>query len=139
MGEITRRSAVAQDQEPFMPETSYGTALPLPSLSLWAVPRQIVEAEALGSDVRVQLLSPRYRDPLLKRFVVPRLPDDMRWDRYPLDTRGSRIWRLVDGRRTVAELIWAYRRMYPEDHTQISERIGRFLLSLKQHGFIDVA
>ncbi len=121
-----------------MPESAYGTEFPLPSLSLWAIPRRTVEAEMVGADDRVNLLSPRYRDPILKRFVVPRLPDDMRWDRYPLDVRGSRIWRLVDGRRTVAEIVWAYRRLYPEDRVQVGERIGRFLLMLKQHGFVEV-
>ena len=119
-----------------MPEIAYGTEFPLPALSLWAVPRRIVEAEMVGADDRVNLLSPRYRDPILKRFVVPRLPDAMRWDRYPLDVRGSRIWRLVDGRRTVAEVVWAYRRLYPQDDVQIGERIGRFLMTLQQHGFI---
>jgi hypothetical protein len=107
-------------------------------IALDAVPVPTVRAEPLGTDLRIQLLSPRYRDPLIRRFVVPCLPPDMRWDRYPLDTRGSRIWLLIDGQRTVAELVAEYQWIYPDDTDQVTERVGRFLQTLQRHGFIDL-
>jgi hypothetical protein len=121
-----------------MHEATSSTSVHPESIALDAVPVPTVRAEPLGSDLRIQLLSPRYRDPLIRRFVMPCLPPDMRWDRYPLDTRGSRIWRLIDGQRTVAELIAEYQWIYPDDTAQVTERVGRFLLTLQRHRFIDL-
>lgn len=135
--ETARHGRVFATKDTRMHEvTSSPPVGPLP-LDLDAIPVPTVEAEPLGTDQRIQLLSPRYRDPLIRRFVLPRLPSDMRWDRYPLDIRGSRIWRLIDGRRTVAELVAEYQWIYPDDTTQVAERIGRFLMTLQHHGFID--
>jgi len=109
-----------------------------PLTSLHDIPVATVPSESrLGSN-RVELLTPRSADPLLRQFLTRFVPERERWHRYPLDAKGSRIWRLIDGRRTVAEVIAAYRRANPEDDAQVAGRIYSFLQLLQDHGFIHV-
>ena len=53
----------------------------------------------------VQVLMPRYTDPLLSRLLQPRLAADKRFIRVPLEDRGSFLWRLLDGKRRVIDLV----------------------------------
>jgi len=102
------------------------------------VPCPRVASVRSRSDSRIELLKPRYRETLLQRILTPYLRAEQCWDRFPLDARASRIWRLIDGRRTVGEVVDAYRGIHPEDHDQIDLRICRFLQLLRDQGFLDL-
>lgn len=102
------------------------------------IPRRAVPSEPPGFDDRVHLLKSRCRDPFVRRFVVPSVPSQRWWIRYPLDVRGSRIWQLIDDQRAVADVVEAYRQKYPQDLDQIDARIWRFLVSLQHHGFLTI-
>lgn len=86
---------------------------------------------------RLELLVPRYErsifTPLLRRFVEP---DDY-WVRYPLSVAASRIFQLINGRRSAEQVLAAYCWNYPRDTDQIESRVMSFLGQLEHHGFID--
>jgi hypothetical protein len=101
-----------------------------------AVPRQNARSRRRTDAGHVEILRPRYRDPLARLLIVPRLPERERWVSYPLDLRASWIWRLADGTRSVRELIVDYREIFPDEEDQLPERICRLLATLQREGFV---
>lgn len=102
------------------------------------VPIRLVDSEPGSESARLLLRMPRYRDPVLGRLLQPRLRGDRRFIRVPLDPRGSWLWPLIDGRRTVGELVGMFRREFPEDETEIEERLCHYVAALAAHGFLAV-
>ncbi len=102
------------------------------------IPRAVVHSDLAPSGDHIEILFPRHKDPLLLRFFAPYMSRSRRYERYPLDFRGSRIWCLLDGRRTVADVIDAYSDKYPGDAYQVPQRVWNYLQNLQQHGFIDM-
>lgn len=90
------------------------------------VSRRVVEC----CDVRVELIAGRVavhrrrygaRRARLASFL--RLPTETT---VRLDAMGSETWLLIDGRRSVAEILAELRRAHP-DEKDIAERLGRFI------------
>ncbi|MBU0743339.1 PqqD family protein [bacterium] len=102
------------------------------------VPVQLVAHEASGTDGLVRLLEPRFRDRLLGRILQPRLPRERAHVKVELDARGSDIWRAIDGRTSVAELVGLFVARHPDDSQQAPERVWRFLAVMEHHGFIEL-
>lgn len=103
------------------------------------IPSTRVRSAWLPSGDRVELLRLRYEnDPLFRRIIVPLTPKEKRWERYRLDPRASRIYALIDGYRTVADLVDIYRDEFPDDVNQIESRIYNLLRSLEAHGFVSI-
>lgn len=102
-----------------------------------AVPRAKVASEVGPCGDRLELLVPRYKGPFFDRLLRKVVPHRHQWERYPLDTRGSRIWSLIDGARDVTALVERYRDIYPEDDKQVPNRVMSFLHILEKHGFVD--
>jgi hypothetical protein len=103
------------------------------------VPRVLVPSELSPVGDTVQILRPRHPEHRrLHRWLARHVFTRSRYLRFPLDRRGSRIWCLIDNRRTVDELVGEYLRYYPDDHRQVELRICRFLESLADHGFIEI-
>jgi hypothetical protein len=88
------------------------------------------------SQDQVLVLVPRFRDPVLGRVVQPRLGPAKRHIRVPLERRGTFLWRLLDGRRTVADLARAYETEFPQDREQAPERVAKYLHAMFENDFI---
>lgn len=100
------------------------------------IPVQRQAAEVDGDAGRVTVLMPRYGDPVLGRLLQPRLPADKRFIRIPLEHRGAFLWRLIDGQRTVADLVRAYRERYPHDSEDAPNRVALFMQAMYENKFI---
>ncbi len=103
------------------------------------IPVRRLEHEALEDDGLIRLLQPRFKDGILGRFLQPHLPQERAHVKVELDARGSAIWRAIDGRSSVAELVRLFIERYPDDTEQAPERVWRFLAVMAHHGFIDLA
>ena len=102
------------------------------------VPRPLAHSELSRAGDRIEVLCSRYNNRFVRRLLEPGLSPSRRWKRFPLDFRGSRIWCLLDGRRTVEEVIETYEYRYPGDACQVSQRVWSYLQTLQRHGFIEV-
>ena len=94
--------------------------------------------EASGEDGIIRLLEPRFKDRLLGRFLQPLLPRERAHVKVALDAQGSDIWRAIDGRTRIAELVRMFVERYPDDTEQAPERVWRYLAVMEHHGFIDI-
>ncbi len=79
--------------------------------------------------VRAKVLRPRWR--WLLRFLAR--PDF----RVRLDERGSFVWGLCDGTRTVAEIAAAVQARFQDPPEDSGQRTGLFLHQLLRGGFLD--
>lgn len=52
-----------------------------------------------------------------------------------LDALGSRAWRLMDGRRTVADVLDGLREAFPHEE-DLAPRLGRFLSTMVSNGLV---
>lgn len=111
------------------------------------VPRPLVEAEVPATDLaadkvgdaaadRVVLLVPRYRDALWGRLVQPRLGPQKRFVRVPLEARGSALWRAMDGRRPVRDLLPVVAALETGEVADLPTRVCLYVQSLADNGFI---
>lgn len=100
---------------------------------------------------QVVLLVPRYRDPFWGRVLQPRLGPAKRFVRVPLEARGSALWRGMDGRATVRDLLPAAAAAAPADDqggagdegidadADLARRVCLYLQALVDNGFVAVA
>ncbi len=100
------------------------------------VPVRRIESELFDAEDRIRLLDPRFKNGLLGRFLQSRLPRDRAHVKVELDARGSDLWRAIDGRSSVADLVRRFRERYPDDTEQAADRVWRFLAVMEHHGFI---
>ena len=78
----------------------------------------------------VVVLVPKFRNPLVVRYLVPHL-------RYPhvrvkLDAMGSFVWKLCDGKTTVAAMAERMIAEFGDSATAAHDRIRTFLLTLER-------
>ena len=85
----------------------------------------------------VLVLMPRYTDPILGRLLQPRLSVDKRHIRVPLEDRGSFLWRLLDGKRRVVDLVRAFEEAFPADRDNAPERVSMYLHAMYDNKFIE--
>ena len=85
---------------------------------------------------QVFVLMPRYGDPLFSRLLQPFLSEAKKHIRIPLEGRGSFLWRLVDGQRSVADLVTAFELKYPTDCEDAPERVSMYLHAMYDNNFI---
>ena len=100
------------------------------------VPARAVAHEAGDDAAPLVLLVPRFRDPVGRRLLQPRLPAARRWIRVRLDARGARIWRAIDGRTPLRALIPVYEEAFPGDTGEAAERLCRWAYAGYENGFI---
>jgi hypothetical protein len=89
-----------------------------------------------GEGGSVVVLVPKFRNELLVRWLVPRM-------KYPnvrvkLDTLGSFVWKLCDGKTTVAEMTNRMTEEFGDTATSAQERIRRFLLTLEKSDLVNL-
>lgn len=97
------------------------------------VPVPMVESFFDADEQQVVLLIPRYRDPVFGRLLQPRLSEAKRHIRMKLDARGSWLWPLMDGERSIGQLAEMFERRFPEDAAESGQRISGYLYNLYEH------
>ncbi len=104
------------------------------------VPRTLVGARETPIDgaSQVVLLEPRFHHGSLSRWLQSRLPPERAHVEVRLEAFGSTIWRLLDGRRNLAEIMRGFVAAHPEQADQASERVWLFLQELERHGFVSL-
>jgi hypothetical protein len=94
------------------------------------------EADREADHEAVVLLMPRFAGTIYARWLQPLVRREKRYIRVPLERRGSHLWRQIDGRRTVAELVADFVAAFPDDSEQAAERVCQYLYNLEQNRFI---
>ncbi len=100
------------------------------------IPEHVVGHEPGAEPGKVRLLTPRYGGPVLGRLLQPRLRGDRRWVRVPLDARGSWLWRHIDGRTSVRDLVRGFAAAFPDETDDAAERVCQYVESLVQNRFL---
>lgn len=85
---------------------------------------------------RVVVLVPRFTDPVLGRWLQPRLGPRRAHLRVPLEARGAAVWRAIDGRRSVRELAEIFAAAFPDDSSDAARRVSLYLHAMYDKGFI---
>ena len=82
----------------------------------------------------VILLSPKFKNRLLLKYVMPR----MKQPNYKirLDAFGSSVWHLIDGKKTVFEIGKILKSEHGKSVEPVNERLGLFMNMLAQRRFI---
>ncbi len=103
---------------------------------LQLVPRRLVQWREEAD--RVQLMIPRFREPLIGPWLQRIIPDHKKFIRVPLEHRGTFLWRNMDGRRSVKDLTdLLLESGREEDNEQIYERVSMYVVNLYQNRFIE--
>jgi hypothetical protein len=98
------------------------------------------DADGMQVDLpQVVLLVPRYRDAVWGRILQPRLGPGKRFVRVPLEARGSALWRGMDGKATVRDLLTVAESAAPGDGEDLARRVCLYLQALVDNGFVAVA
>lgn len=104
--------------------------MPHPTYNLLDLrPRRTREWEEV--DGRVVVLMPKFRHPLLARWLLPMLRSQN--FRIKLDGLGSAVWKRCDGETSVALIAEQVRAEFGEAAEPVHDRIGTFLRKL-EHG-----
>jgi len=83
------------------------------------------------------LLVPRFQSGLLGRWLQPRLRENKKYIRVPLEKRGTFLWSKCDGQHTVGALAQGYRQEFPDDIDQAENRVCQYLYQLENNAFIE--
>jgi len=100
-------------------------------------PKQLVTSRADEQNVNTVLLVPRFQGGLFGRWLQPRLRENKKFIKVPLEERGAFLWSHCDGDHTVAELAYGYRQEFPGDVDQAEKRVCQYLYQLESNGFIE--
>jgi len=101
------------------------------------VPERLVAHEEVDGGAAIVLLVPRFRDPVGSRLLQPRLPAERRWIRVRMDEKGARIWREIDGTRSVGELLPGFRAWYPDLTADVAELLSQWMYAAYQNKLVN--
>ncbi len=101
------------------------------------IPARLVEHVMDQESQRVVLKVPRFREPLVGKWIQRMIPQERKYLSVPLESKGSHIWQAIDGRRPVRELAEEIRVNFPEDTDNIHERVSIYMVGLYQNKFIE--
>ncbi len=100
------------------------------------IPMPRVAHEIEPDDGRVFLLIPRYTDAVLGRLVQPRLSEEKKFIRLPLEDRGALMWPHMDGKTSVGDLVALLGASFEGDQQDIAERLSGYLYAMWENKFI---
>lgn len=84
-------------------------------------------------DEYVVLILPRFRKAWMQRWLLPKYLSP--YVRVQLEEHGTAVWRLIDGQRTVQEIIELLAPDFEDDSTYPS-RVAAYLMRLQEDGLI---
>jgi hypothetical protein len=76
---------------------------------------------------------PRFRNALMQKYFIPRSKSKYLY--VHLDAHGTAVWQLIDGKRTVREIVIALS-VHFEQEENYEQRISLFLSQLQANHFI---
>ncbi len=97
-------------------------------------PFHIYEYE-INSNNLVDVLVPRFTSVFARKFILPRMKNP--YFKANLDEYGSHIWKNIDGKKKVKELIALLEERFGEKVQPATERTLVFLRQLYNAGFIN--
>lgn len=109
---------------------------PLPVNLLELKPLRNSQWEAGEQEELVVLLVPRFSDPFLGRWLMPRLRSPM--IRIKLDAVGSFVWSSCDGSMTVLEIAERLKERFGDSVEPLYERIGMFVRRLQRDSLVTI-
>lgn len=81
------------------------------------------------------LAFPRFKYEWMRRFLLPKgMSPDIH---VTLEEHGTAVWRLIDGQRTVQEIISQLTEYFP-DEKDYPPRIATYIMQLEKDGFIQL-
>lgn len=101
------------------------------------IPEPKVEHDLGPEEGAVTLLIPRFTGPVWGRLIQPRLAENKKYIRLPLESRGALIWLHMDGKTKVGDLVNLFGENFEEDQQDVAERLSGYLYSMWENKFID--
>jgi hypothetical protein len=101
------------------------------------VPLQACGYENGGKPGLVVVLQPRFQSGLMARYLQPRLKETKKYLRIPLEERGSFLWSLMDGKRTVGDLTEAFRAEFQDEKEHVPQRVATYLYQMADNHLIE--
>lgn len=97
------------------------------------VPMRAEIVRTAWEDGCVVLILPRFRKVWMQRWLLPKaLSPEVR---IRLEEHGTAVWKLIDGRHTVAEIIALLQPHFEPDENYAS-RVAAYVVQLQRDGFI---
>jgi hypothetical protein len=93
--------------------------------------------EFTDEDGRITLLIPRFKSEWMRKWLIP--VNRSRHFRVHLDETGSKVWRLIDGKRSTGEICEILTMGFTEETTlqnSIDLKVTKFLSTLYKNRFI---
>ena len=100
------------------------------------VPQRACEWADDDDHGKVVVLQPRYGSGILGRLIQPRLNESKKHIRIPLEERGTFLWREMDGKLTVWDLVAAFSREFEEEIDTVPERVATYLYQMADNKLI---
>ena len=82
----------------------------------------------------IVLIKPKFENSFLKQHLLPLLKNPN--FRINLDAYGSKVWKLIDGRRNIMQIADILKESYGTVVDPVYDRVGKFMMSLEKHKFI---
>ena len=82
----------------------------------------------------VVLKKPKFKNPLLKKYLLPRLKSPEY--SVKLDKIGSFVWQTIDGDLSFGEIALKMSEKFGESIEPVNDRLGQFINSLRRYDFI---
>lgn len=101
------------------------------------IPAARVKHEIGPEEGKVTLLIPRYTDAVLGRLVQPRLSEEKKYIRLPLEARGALMWVHMDGKTRVGDLVNVFGDEFEDDQQDVAERLSGYLYAMWENKFIE--
>jgi hypothetical protein len=100
----------------------------------YQIPVQNIEWETDPETNLVVLKKPKFKNRLLKKYLLPRLEN--RYFRIKLDKIGTFVWYRIDGKNTINDIANALEQQLGDEVRPIHERLVKFISSLSRSQFI---
>ena len=99
------------------------------------IPVQQIEWQENPETNLIIILKPKFNNKFLRKYFLAQLKSPN--FRVNLDEYGSRVWKLIDGRRTVLQIADSLKDTHGESVEPVYERVGNFMRSLENNKFIE--
>lgn len=90
--------------------------------------------DKVSEDGMVTLFVPKFKNELAKKYIVPKLKSSN--FNIKLDELGSEVWKKMDGKNKVHEIIRQLSEKYGDDFKKPEERITKYLFQLYEQKLI---
>lgn len=100
------------------------------------IPEHNVAWEEDTETGRITVLAPRYTGFLTRRILQPRLPESKKYIRITLESRGSFLWRQIDGRASLGDITRVFMAEHPEDVQDAPQRVASYLYQMADNKFL---